>query len=81
MKLLAALLAAPLLLLAAEAAAQSPYRDTVTPAELARLRGGSAAPLPTIRLWDEVGARNPARPVLPGAVSHNGGTITVRIGR
>ena len=60
----------------------SPYTAAVTPEDLARLRGGtSVSSLPAVRLWDEVGGRGQTRNAAPGAVSLNGGTITIRVGR
>ena len=59
----------------------TPYANAVAPEDMAALRGGSSATnLPAVRLWDEVGGRGPAR-TTNGAVSLNGGTVTIRVGR
>jgi hypothetical protein len=85
---LAIIAAVPMILLAPGASAEqrrdaraTPFVNAVTAHEMAALRGGSAAnALPSIRLWDELAGRGPARPATPGAVSFNGGTLTIRVG-
>lgn len=62
-------------------AAPSPFVTAVTPGELTSLRGGSSVnSLPAIRLWDEISGRGQTRHAVPGAVSVNGGTLTIRVG-
>jgi hypothetical protein len=84
--------AAPAIVLATSAGAETPqgavareatpYANTITAEELARLRGGASvsAALPAVRLWDEVGGRGQPRPTTPGVISLNGGTLTIRVG-
>lgn len=66
----------------ARATTPSPYANAVAPEDMAGLRGGnSVSSLPAVRLWDEVGGRGQTRTAPQGAVSLNGGSITIRVGR